>query len=77
MLGPYELLEEVMNYAEKNQNKGKYKLTKNGLWNFIIKIDPKADKINMEEVVRELDARGWLLQNSNEEIEFDPACFQK
>lgn len=75
MLGPNELLEEVINYAKNNQNKGIFKLTKSGLWNYILKIDPKADKRNMDEVIRELDARGWLLQNSNEEIEFDPNSF--
>jgi len=29
----------------------------------------------MYEVINELDLRGWLLLNSETEIEFDPACF--
>lgn len=69
------MLEEVKNYAQKKQSKGQYQLYKNELWNHIIKIDPQADKRNMHEVIRELDARGCLILNSDDKIEFDPSSF--
>ena len=75
MLGPNELLDKVMNYAQKQDNQGRFITSKNKLWNYIISIDPEADKRNMYEIISELDARGWLLINSETEIEFDPACF--
>ena len=62
MLGPHELLEKVTEYAKKQEHQGRYIITKNKLWNHIIKIDPDAGKRNMNAVIRELDARGWLLE---------------
>lgn len=75
MLNPAELLDKVMEYAKKQKLLGRYITSKDKLWNYIIHIDPEADIRNMMEVIKELDARGWLLLNSDTEIEFDPACF--
>ena len=75
MLGPDELLKMVMEYAQQQEHQGQFKITKNKLWNHIVKIDPEADIRNMYEIIEELNARGWLLLNSQKEIEFDPACF--
>ena len=75
MLDSYELLDKVMEYAQRQEHQGRFITSKNKLWNYIIKIDPEADIRNMYEVIDELNARGWLLLNSETEIEFDPACF--
>ncbi|WP_321486032.1 hypothetical protein [Draconibacterium orientale] len=75
MLGPHELMDKVMEYAQKQEFQGQFILSKDKLWNHILKIDPEADIRNMYEIIRELDARSWLLENSETEIEFDPACF--
>ena len=75
MLGPDELIEKVMEYAQQQDFQGQFIITKKQLWSHIIKIDPQADIRNMYEIIDELDARGWLLLNSEKEIEFDPACF--
>lgn len=75
MLDPYELLDKVMEFAQKHEYQGRFITSKNNLWQYIIRLDPAADKRNMIEVINELDARGWLLLNSDTEIEFDPACF--
>lgn len=75
MLGPHELIERVIIFAQSQEHQGRFIIKKNQLWNHIIAIDPEADKRNMSEIIHELDMRGWLLSNSNNEIEFDPACF--
>lgn len=75
MLGPHELLEKVMKFAQRHDNQGRFLMPKKKLWNHIIIIDPEADIRNMYEIINELDARGWLLINTELEIEFDPACF--
>lgn len=74
MLDPFELLNEVMKYAKNEEHLG-YVISKKKLWDYIKRIDPDADIRNMYEVIDELDARGWLLTNSQIEIKFDPACF--
>ena len=76
MLDPDKLLDKVMEYAPKHERQGRFITSKNKLWQFIIQIDPEADIRNMFEVIYELDARGWLFLNSENEIEFDPACFK-
>lgn len=76
MLGPYELLEKVMEYAKKQSDNGNLVLKKTDLWNYVIKVDPSAKKESLNEVIRELDARGWLLDNNETDIKFDPASFQ-
>jgi hypothetical protein len=75
MLGPDELLDKVMEFAKKQEFQGRFITSKNKLWKYIIRIDPEADIRNMYEIIEELDARGWLVLNSDTEIEFDPACF--
>jgi hypothetical protein len=75
MLGSHELMDKVMEYAQKQEYQGRFILIKNKLWYHILKTDPEADIRNMYEIIHELDARGWLLINSETEIEFDPACF--
>lgn len=75
MLGPKELLNKVLEYAKTQNNQGRFIIGKSKLWKYIQSIDPEADQRNMYEIIRELDARGWLLINSEIEIEFDPACF--
>ena len=76
MLGPYELLDKVMEYGKIQSDKGRLNIKKTNLWNYIIKIDPSAKRENLSEVINELDARGWLLENNETEITFDPASFQ-
>ncbi|MBE7654018.1 hypothetical protein [Tenacibaculum finnmarkense] len=76
MLDPYELLDKVMEYSKNQFNKGRSNLKKTDLWNYVIEIDPKAKRENLNEVINELDARGWLLDNNETEIKFDPASFQ-
>lgn len=76
MLGPYELLEKVMEYAKNQSEKGNSQLKKTDLWNYVTKVDPNAKKESLSEVINELDARGWLLENNETGIEFDPASFQ-
>ncbi len=75
MLGPDELIDRVLEYAKTQNNEGRFIISKRKLWNYIQRIDPEADQRNMFEIISELDARGWLLINSETEIEFDPACF--
>lgn len=75
MLGPHELLEKVMEFAQMEQDQHQIIIGKKKLWNHINKIDPKADIRNMYAIIAELDARGWLLENSDTKIEFDPVCF--
>lgn len=75
MLDPYELLDKVMEHAQKQEYQGRFIISKNKLWKYIVSIDPEADKRNMFEVINELDARGWLFVNSETDLEFDPACF--
>lgn len=77
MLGPDELLERVMEYAQRQGYQGQFIISQSKLWSYIIKIDPEADKRNMYEIIREIDSRGWLIKNTTTEIEFDPACFEK
>jgi len=76
MLGPYELLDKVMEYGKIQSDKGRLNIKKTNLWNYVIKIDPSAKRENLSEVINELDARGWLLENNETEIKFDPASFQ-
>lgn len=75
MLNPPELLDKVMKYAQTQEHLGQFLINKNILWNYIISIDQEADIRNMHEIIDEIDARGWLLLNSETDIEFDPACF--
>jgi hypothetical protein len=63
-----------MKYAKKEGHRG-YIINKKKLWDYMKKIDPEEDIRNMYEVIDELNARGWLLKNSQIEIEFDSACF--
>lgn len=74
MLDPNELIDKVIEYAQKQEYQGRFITSKNKLWKYINHIDPEADMRNMFEVINELDALGWLLLNSDTEIEFDPAC---
>lgn len=76
MLGPYELLDKVMEFAKNQFDKGQTKILKTDLQNHIKEIDPNADSRNLELVINELDARGWLLKNSKTEIKFDPSSFE-
>jgi len=75
MLGPYELLEKVMEYAKNQSDKGRSHIKKIDLWNYVIKVDPNAIRENLNEVINEVDARGWLLENNETEMKFDPASF--
>jgi hypothetical protein len=76
MLGLNELLEKVTEYAKNQSDKGRSNLKKTDLWSYVIDIDPKARRESLNEVVNELDARGWLLENNETEIKFDPTSFQ-
>lgn len=76
MLGPYELLDKVIEFAEKQFDKGQSTIRKSDLQNYVKKFDPETDSRNLESVIKELDARGWLLKNSETEIEFDPGSFE-
>jgi hypothetical protein len=76
MLGPNELLDKVMEYAKNKSEKGHSDLKKTDLWNYVIKIDPNARRESLSEIINELDARGWLLENNETKIKFDPASFQ-
>ncbi|AUC20602.1 hypothetical protein BTO15_00050 [Polaribacter sejongensis] len=76
MLGPNELLEKVMEYAKNQSQNGNSQLKKTDLWNYIIKVDSNAKKESLSEVINELDARGWLLENNETGIQFDPASFE-
>ncbi len=76
MLGPNELLEKVMKYGRIQSDKGRLNIKKTELWNYVMKVDPNAKRESLSEVINELDARGWLLENNMTEIKFDPASFQ-
>lgn len=76
MLGPDELLDKVMEYGKIQSDKGRLNIKKTDLWNYVIKIDPSSKRESLGEVINELDARGWLLENNETEIKFDPASFQ-
>ena len=76
MLEPDKLLDAVVEYSKDRFKRGQVSLYKVDLRNYIRKVDPGAETTNLDSVINELDARGWLLINSNTEIEFDPASFQ-
>lgn len=76
MLGPYELLDKVMEYGKIQSDKGRLNIKKNILWNYVLKIDPSARIENLSEVINELESRGWLMENNETEIKFDPTSFQ-
>lgn len=76
MLGPHELLDEIVKYGNIQYDKGSQIIDKNDLWKYVLKIDPSARKESLSEIIRELDARGWLLENDEYKIKFDPASFQ-
>lgn len=75
MLGPHELLDEIVKYSKIQYEKGNHIIDKNNLWNYVLKIDSSAKRESLGEIIRELDARGWLLINDENEIKFDPASF--
>lgn len=75
MLDQSELLSKIIEYAKNHETQGRFLTNRNDLWKYTLSIDPKADIRNMDEVINELDSRGWLLFNTNSEIEFDPATF--
>ena len=76
MLGPHELLDEVVKYGKLQYEKGVQIIDKTELWNYVIKVDPNARPESLNEIIRELDARGWLLENNENKLKFDPASFQ-
>ena len=76
MLGPYELLDKIMEYGKDQFDKDRLIIQKNNLWDHVIKIDPSAKIESLNEVINELDARGCLSVNNEMEIKFDPNSFQ-
>lgn len=76
MLGPNQLLDKIMEYGKNQFEKGRLNINKADLWKYVIKVDPSARRESLNEVIRELDARGWLLENDENQIKFDPASFQ-
>ena len=76
MLGPYELLEKVTEYAKNQSDNGRSDLKKTDLWNYVMSIDPEAKRENLNEVINELDSRGWLIENNVTELKFEPASLK-
>jgi len=77
MIGPHELLDKIMEYGKTQLEKNQLYLKKIDLWNYVIKIDSDARKESLDEIIKELDARGWLQINNDIEIKFDPLSFQE
>ena len=77
MLGGYKILDKTMECGKIEYEKGRHNIKKTDLWDFIIKIDPKANRESLIEVINVLDARGWLFLNNETEIKFDPASFDQ
>lgn len=76
MLEPYGLLDKVVEYGKIQSEKNRLIINKTDLWDYVIKVDPRVKKESLGEVIAELDTRGWLLENDENEIKFDPATFQ-
>lgn len=73
-----QIIDEILSYAiiqqQENRN-GKYIITIKGLYEYFGKEFPNLDHKSIEDMLVELDARGWLLSRDSSIIEFDPAIF--
>ena len=73
-----QIIEEILNFAKKQKEK-------NHLSNYEIRIDslmrhfktkfPELDPRPIDDMIKEIDARGWLLEHTSTMIVFDPAIF--
>lgn len=76
MLGPFELLDKIVEFGKNKFENGESIIKMTDLWKYVVKIDPKARKENLSEVINELNARGWLSLCNETEIKFDPISFE-
>lgn len=73
-----QIIEEILCYAKKQQQEnryGKYIITTKGLYDYFGKQFPQLGRQPIEDMIIELDARGWLLSRDFSIIEFDPTTF--
>lgn len=75
MLGDHELLDEIIKYGKHQYEKGAHTIDKNELWKYVVKVDESARRESLNEVIRELDDRGCLLENDEILIKFDSTSF--
>lgn len=77
MIGSHELLDKIMEYGKTHFEKNQLYIKKIDLWNYVIKIDSDVRKESLDEIINELDARGWLQIDNDIEIKLDPLSFQE
>lgn len=73
-----QIIDEILSYAKIQQQQniyGKYVITTKGLFEYFGKKFPQLDHRPIQDMILELDARGWLLSRDASMIEFDPATF--
>lgn len=73
-----QIIDEILSYAkiqQRQNNYGKYIITTKGLFEYFGKKFPHLDSCPIQDMIDEIDARGWLLSRDASMIEFDPATF--
>jgi hypothetical protein len=73
-----QIIEEILNYAKTQKDKKNlpdYSVNVDSLMNHFKRKYPDLDHRPIEDTIEEIDARGWLLENTSSVLVFDPATF--